>query len=130
MNIALWIVRSLLALLLIAGGAYKLLQPADLAAQFAYVPLGVWRALGALEIIGGLLLVLPIAVGWKPHLAPIAAVILLVEALGLSVVYARHSTALTAANPLIWSMMMAVLLAFVAFAGRAPSAPAARRAEG
>ena len=45
--------RSLLALLLVAGGAYKLFQPADLAAQFAYVPLGVWRALGALEVIGG-----------------------------------------------------------------------------
>jgi hypothetical protein len=121
----LWIARSLLALLLVAGGAYKLFQPADLAAQFAYVPLGVWRALGALEIIGGLLLVLPLAVGWKPHLAPIAAVVLLVEALGLSVLYARQSTALTAANPLIWSVFMALLLAFVAFAGRAPSSATA-----
>jgi hypothetical protein len=49
-----------------------------------------------------------------PHLTPLAAAVLAVEALGLSVIYARHSTALTAENPLVWSVAMAVMLAFVA----------------
>lgn len=115
MNIALWIAQSLLALLLVAGGGYKLFQSAELAAQFASVPTGVWRALGVLEIVGGLLLILPLALRWMPHLTPLAAVVLLVEALGLSVLYAQRSTALTAQNPLVFSAVMAVLLAFVVY---------------
>ena len=122
MNIALWIAQSVLALLLVSGGGYKLAQAPALAAQFTSVPIGVWRALGVIEIIGGLLLIVPLALRWMPHLTPIAAVVLLIEALGLSVVYARRSTALGAENPLVWSAMMAVLLAFVAF-GRAVRDP-------
>lgn len=121
MNVALWIAQSLLALLLVAGGGYKLFQPAQLATQFAAVPHGAWRALGVVEIIGGVLLVLPLALRWMPQLTQLAAIVLLVEALGLSVLYARHSTALTAENPLVFSIGMAVLLAFVAY-GRAGSA--------
>lgn len=114
MNIALWIAQSLLALLLVSGGGYKLFQSAELAAQFASVPPGVWRVLGVIEIIGGLLLILPLALRWMPQLTPLAAAVLLVEALWLSVVYGRQSTALTAENPLAWSVLMVVLLAFVA----------------
>lgn len=115
MNIALWIVQSFLALLLVAGGGYKLFQSAELAAQVASLPPGAWKLLGALEVVGGLLLVLPLALRWMPQLTPIAAAVLAIEALGLSIVYARQSTAITAQNPLVWSVVMTLLLAFVAY---------------
>lgn len=121
MNIALWIIQSLLALLLIAGGGYKVFGGTELAAQFSLLPPIAWRALGVLEIIGGLLLILPMALRWMPQLTALAAVVLLVEALGLSLLYARYSTALSVENPLVWSVAMALLLALVAF-GRAANA--------
>ena len=114
MNVALWIAQSLLALLLLAGGAYKLFQSGALEAQVAAVPAIVWKLLGPIEIIGGLLLILPLALRWMPQLTPLAAVVLLVESLGLSVLFARQSTALSAENPLVWSVAMAALLVFVA----------------
>lgn len=114
MNVALWIAQSLLALLLLAGGAYKLFQSGALEAQVASVPAFVWKLLGPVEMVGGLLLVLPLALRWMPQLTPLAAVVLLVESLGLSVLYARQSTALSAENPLVWSVAMAALLVFVA----------------
>jgi hypothetical protein len=115
MNVVLWIVQSVLALLLVAGGGYKLFGGAELAAQFSLLPALAWRALGAIEVVGGLLLVLPLALRWKPELTSRAAVVLLVEALGLSALYGSYSTALSAENPLVWSVMMALLLAFVAY---------------
>ncbi len=118
MNVALWIVQSLLALLLVAGGGYKFVSAAELTSQFAAIPTLAWRAFGIVEVVGGLLLVLPMALRWMPHLTAIAAMVLLGEALVLSVIYGRTSTALSAENPLVWSVAMAVLLAFVAF-GRA-----------
>ena len=71
MNIALWIVQSLLSLLLLSGGGYKLFQAPALAAQFASIPVGVWQVLGVNEIVGGLLLILPLALRWIGWISPL-----------------------------------------------------------
>lgn len=118
MNIVLWIAQSLLALLLIAGGGYKVMGAGELAAQFAAVPLTAWRAIGIIELIGGLLIIVPWALRWMPHLTAIAAMVLLVETLMLCVIYGRQSLALTPQNPLVFSVVMAVMLAFVAYGRR------------
>jgi hypothetical protein len=50
-----------------------------------------------------------------PALTPIAAAVLAVEMLALSVVYGRQSMKLNAENPLVWAVPMLLMVAFVAY---------------
>ncbi len=123
MNVLLWVVQVLLALLSIGGGAYKLLAYEQLAKMPAYstLPRGGWIALGVLEVVCGILLIVPIA---KGRLIPLAATALAIESIALAVVYSRYSTEFTAQNPLVWVVIMAVMASFIAF-GRFNSKPQA-----
>jgi hypothetical protein len=114
MNILLWVLQIALALLNLAGGAYKVFSGAALAKQFS-LPSGVWAVLGLIEVVGGVLVVVPAALNWMPELTPLAAAVLAVEALVLVALYARKSLRLTAANPLPYALVMALLAAFVAY---------------
>jgi len=115
MNILLWVVQAILGLLYVAGGYYKAFQFEELASQFSAIPRGGWRALGVLEMLGAALLIVPAVTKWTPVLTPIAAAVLALETLALCGVYARYSSKLTAGNPLVWSVVMALLVAFVAY---------------
>ena len=114
MNVLLWVVQTLLAMLSIAGGTYKLLAYDQLAKtpQAAAIPHAGWVAIGVFEIVCGLLLIIPIA---KGRLIPIAATAIALEAIALAVNDARYSTELTAQNPLVWVVVMAVLALFIAY---------------
>lgn len=130
MNVVLWIVQAVLALLYLSGGAYKVFSFDELATHMQALPRAGWSVLGLIEIVGGLLLVVPAASKWKPVLTPLAAAVLAVETLGLAVLYARYSLELAATNPMVWALVMGVLAAFVAYrrfsSGAAPGAGAAR----
>ena len=115
MNILLWIFQPVLGLLYVAGGCYKAFRFEELANQFTPIPHGGWRALGVIEMLGAVLLIVRAAMKWMPVLTPIAAGMLAIETLLISGVYARHSMKLTAENPLIWSVVMLLLVAFVAY---------------
>ncbi|HET8935657.1 MAG TPA: DoxX family protein [Polyangiales bacterium] len=115
MNIFLWVVQSLLALLYLAGGAYKTFAFAEVAKQMPALPLAGWQALGVIEMLGGVLLIVPGAIKWMPSLTPLAAAVLTVETLLLVVIYAQYSLAITATNPLVFAVVQAVLVAFVAY---------------
>src|SRR5262245_31308138 len=106
MNILLWVLQIALAVLYLSGGAYKAFKFDELAKQMPALPHGGWRALGVLEMLGGVLLVVPAALKWMPHLTPLAAAVLALETLGLALLYARYSLKLTAANPLVWGVVM------------------------
>jgi hypothetical protein len=114
MNILLWVLSFALALLYLSGGAYKAFQFDGLASQFRTLSRSGWRALGILEMLGAVLLVVPAATRRIPVLTPLAAAVLAVESLALAGLYARYSLELTAANPLVWSLGMGLLAAFVA----------------
>ncbi len=116
MTVLLWILQAVLALLYVAGGAYKTFMSGDLATHLAGVPRPVWGALGIVEMIGGVLLIVPAAMKWMPALTPAAAAVLAVETLALVALYASYSLALRAENPLVWAVVMFVLVAFVAYA--------------
>ena len=116
MNTLLWILQIALAFMFLAGGAYKMSKPDLLAKQVrGAVPASAWRALGVIELLGGLLLVLPAALGRMPMLTAHAAALLALESLVLATIYARQSVKLVAANPLVWAAGMGVLTAFVAY---------------
>jgi uncharacterized membrane protein YphA (DoxX/SURF4 family) len=83
MNIFIWIAQILLALVFAGSGFSKLVQPYEkLAARMAYVndyTQGVIRAIGTLEVLGAIGVVLPVLTGILPWLTPLAA-------LGLSLI--------------------------------------------
>jgi uncharacterized membrane protein YphA (DoxX/SURF4 family) len=112
MNIALWILQGLLGFMLLAGGftkAFKFEHMANAPANRA-LSLGAWKLVGLLEIALAVLLVVPLT-------APFAAAAIAVENLALSLVFARVSTKLGAANPLTYSAIITVVAALIA-AGR------------
>lgn len=115
MNVLLWVLQVALALLYLAGGAYKMFGPDELAKRFAALPRGGWRALGMLEMLGAVLLVVPAAVPRAAVLVPFAAAVLALETLALCGLYARRSLKLAASNPLVWSITMEILVVLVAY---------------
>jgi hypothetical protein len=124
MHVLLWVLQIVLALQAVAGGAYKVFQFDKLenAPPTAALPRAGWTAIGVLEIVCGLLLVLPAATGWMPILTPLGAAVLAVESFALAALYARHSLNIAATNPLVYVVFSGVLAAFVAY-GRYALAP-------
>lgn len=80
MNIALWIVAGLLAVVYVGSGGLKVIATKERIA--ATGPAAGWvenfkprtiKAVGVFEVLGGLGLVLPAALGIAPDLVPLAA---------------------------------------------------------
>ncbi|WP_327108259.1 DoxX family protein [Nonomuraea glycinis] len=123
MNIALWIVAGLLALLFLGAGAMKLTQPkAKLAASGLS-----WtedfsdntvKAIGGLEALAGLGLILPAALGILPVLTPLAATGLVLVMIGAAITHVRRKEyPVIAAN-----VVLLVAAAFVAWGRFGPYA--------
>ena len=117
MNVLLWIVQALLALGYFAGGAYKVFSFDELAKMPATAALarGGWGALGVFEIVCAVLLIVPAATNRMLIVTPLAAAALALESLALAGLYARYSYELTATNPMVWVVVMALMAAFVAY---------------
>jgi uncharacterized membrane protein YphA (DoxX/SURF4 family) len=98
MNIALWIIAGLLAVAFLASGAMKLIQPRErLAASgmgFAEdFGAGAVNAIGALEILAAVGLLLPAALDIAPVLVPLAAVGLVSLMVGAIITHVRRHEA-------------------------------------
>ena len=97
MIIVLWIVTGLLAILFVAAGAMKAVRSrAALQPTMAYVEDfsdGQIKTIGILEVLGGIGLVLPMALGILPWLTPIAAFALFITMVAAYVVHARRGEA-------------------------------------
>lgn len=123
MNLLLWILQAVLALFYLAGGAYKTFKFDELASQglpeqvnvFHALPRSAWGALGVIEMVGAILLIIPAATKWMPGLTPLAGAVLALESLGLAALYSRYSLTLAVSNPLVWSLVLGLLVAFVAY---------------
>jgi hypothetical protein len=115
MNIFLWVVQVVLALLCLAGGGFKTFNPDDVAKQIKAIPRGAWRAIGVFELVGAVLLIVPAAAKWMPVLTPLAAAALALETAVLALVYARYSLKLVAANPLVYAVPMCLMAVLVAY---------------
>jgi hypothetical protein len=95
-NIALWIIAGLMATVFLFAGTTKLLIPRE---KLAKAPGGEWvldfsadfvKALGALEILGAIGLILPALAGIAPVLVPLAAVGLGLVMIGAAIVEFRR----------------------------------------
>jgi hypothetical protein len=96
MNIALWIIAGLLAVAFLAGGAVKVIQPKEkLAASgmgFAEdFSAGSVKAIGALELLAAVGLILPAVLDIAPVLVPLAAVGLGLLMVGAMITHLRRN---------------------------------------
>jgi len=117
MNVLFWVLQVALAFLYLSGGAYKVFKFDQLATYMRALPRGGWRALGVLEMVGAVLLVIP-------AVTPFAAAALALQTLALAALYGRYSLKLAATNPMVWAVVMGLLVAFLAY-GRYALTPAA-----
>lgn len=95
MNTTLWIIAGVLALAFLAAGLMKLTQSRSTLVDSgqgwaADVGDGAVKAIGAVEVLGALGLVLPALVDVAPVLVPLAATGLAVLMVGAVVVHARR----------------------------------------
>jgi len=116
MNIALWIIQILLALLFLFSGGMKLyLSPEAMAAMGppnqVHLPGLFLKFIGVCEVLGGLGLVLPGLFRIRPQLTPIAAICLLILMIGAVVVTMLGPGAGAAIPPLV----VGLLCAFIAY---------------
>jgi uncharacterized membrane protein YphA (DoxX/SURF4 family) len=87
LNIVLWVVQVLLALLFLWGGVMKLVLPLEKLAGPVHLPGLFLRFIGVVEVLGGLGLILPGLLRIRPALTAWAAaglVILMIGAVGVT----------------------------------------------
>ena len=124
MNILLWIIQVLLALLFMFSGVMKLITPIEEMTQQIHLPGLFLRFIGVCEVLGGLGLILPALLRIRPALTPLAAALLVIIMIGATVLSLQIEPRALALIPLVTGL----LLAFVAY-GRRQLAPIAARAE-
>jgi uncharacterized membrane protein YphA (DoxX/SURF4 family) len=117
MNIVLWIIQILLALLFLFAGVTKLFPiiPMPPPPPNMWMP-PIWflKFIGVCELLGGLGLVLPGLLRRNQYLTPLAAIGLLIIMIGAVVVSVMTMGVAAGITPLI----VAILLAFVAYGRR------------
>jgi hypothetical protein len=118
MNLTLWIVTGLLAAAYLLGGGGKLIMTKEKIA--ATTPSARWvedfsaravKAIGALEVLAAVGLVLPAAVGIAPVLVPLAAVGLVLLMAGAAITRVRRHEV----KPLVADLVYLGLAGFVAW---------------
>ena len=117
MNVVLWILQVLLALLFLFAGGTKLIMPLEVLMQQGspnQVMLPGWfiRFIGVAEVLGALGLILPGLLKNRQYLTPLAALGLAVIMVGAVVVTIMGDGVRTAIGPFVFLL----LLLFVAYA--------------
>lgn len=114
MNVLLWALQILGALLYGASGVMKVFLFETISQDvpsFGALPREAWMALGLLELVCTIGLVVPAAFQWRPNLTVLAAALLALESLVFIWVHVRYHEV----TPLILSGVLGLLMAFVAY---------------
>lgn len=123
MNIALWIIQILLALLFLFAGGTKLVLPIEVLTSMGspnQIPLPglLIRFIGVCEVLGALGLILPGLLRIRPGLTPLAAGGLVIIMIGATALSIAGDGVVAGVVPLI----VGILCGFVAY-GRSRLAP-------
>src|ERR671910_1603850 len=117
MNLSLWIVAGLLAVVYLLSGAGKLVVPKEKLATFPGAgwvndfSAGAVKAIGVLEVLAAVGLVLPAALGIAPVLVPLAAAGLVLLMGGAVLTRLRRREP----KPMVADLVYLALAAFVAW---------------
>jgi uncharacterized membrane protein YphA (DoxX/SURF4 family) len=119
MNIVLWIIQILLALLFLYAGGTKLVIPYDKLMAMGspnqvVLPALFFKFIGVVELLGGLGLVLPGLLRIKKGLTPLAAIGLTIIMIGAVIITVAGDGVAMAITPLV----VGVLCALVAYGRR------------
>lgn len=112
MNILLWVLQGVLAFWNVTGGIYSAINYEQLKGPMANdLPKPVWVALGSLQALFGLGLILPGVLGASPKLTAASAIYLTANSLLGCALFAKY-----AGFPgMLWGVVPAALAALVAF---------------
>ena len=113
MNVVLWVLQVLAGLAFLAAGSSKLLMPLDkLAVRMGWVeslpPLAV-RAIGAIEILGAIGLIVPWLTQILPVFTPLAAAGLVVTMIGAAVLHVNRKETNKIAAPLVLGLLVLII---------------------
>ena len=113
MNIALWIVQALLALLFLFAGGMKLVLPIEEMMKQMPLSLPGWfvRFIGVVEVLGAIGLILPWLLRIRPGLTSLAAAGLVIVMIGATV----YTLAAGDVAPVLMPLAVGLLCAFVAY---------------
>ena len=114
MNILLWVVQVLAALVYVASGVMKVFMFDKISADvqsFGALPRNVWIVLGVLELVCVVGLIAPGVFHWRPSLTALAASVLAIESLLFIWVHVKYGEI----PPIVMSAVLGLLMAFVAY---------------
>jgi hypothetical protein len=114
MNVFLWVLQVLAALLYGASGVMKVFLFEKISGQvpsFGALPRRVWMFLGVLELVCVVGLIVPGVIPWQPTLTVAAAALLAIESLVFIRVHAKYREV----GSIVMSAVLGLLMAFVAY---------------
>ena len=114
MNILLWVLQVLAALLYGASGVMKVFLFDKISADvpsFGALPREAWRVLGILELVCAVGLIVPAAFHWQPGHTVVAAAVLAIESLVFVGVHVKYRET----PSILLSGALGLLMAFVAY---------------
>jgi uncharacterized membrane protein len=114
MNTFLWILQIVAALLYGSSGVMKVFMFDKISGDvpsFGAMPRKAWTALGVVELLCVVGLILPAVTHWHPELTVVAAAILSIEALVFIWVHMKYREI----PPIVFSVVLGVAMAFVAY---------------
>lgn len=114
MNILLWVLQVLAALLYGSSGVMKVFMFEEISKDvpsFGALPREAWMALGIMELVCTMGLIVPGVFHWRPHLTILAAALLAIESLVFVWVHVKYHEM----TPLIMSGVLGLLMAFIGY---------------
>lgn len=114
MNVLLWILQILAALLFASSGVMKVFlfdKVSKGVPSFGALPRPLWTALGTLELLGAVVLILPGVLHSHTYLIIVAAAALCGESLIFIWVHMKYAEK----TPIIMSAILGVVMAFIAY---------------
>ena len=114
MNILLWVLQILAALMYGSSGVMKVFMLDKISEgvpSFGALPREAWMALGTLELVCTVGLIVPAALHWQPRLTILVATLLAIESLVFVGVHVKYREI----PPIILSGVLGLLMAFIAY---------------
>ena len=114
MNILLWVLQVLAALIYAASGVMKVFMFDSVSADvpsFGALPRDAWMALGIVELVCAVGLIVPAAFTWRPALTVAAAAVLAIESLVFIEVHVKYGEI----GSIIMSGVLGLLMTCIAY---------------
>jgi uncharacterized membrane protein YphA (DoxX/SURF4 family) len=114
MNVILWALQVLAALLYGASGVMKVFMFDRISGDvpsFGALPRQAWAALGTMELVCSVALIIPAALRWQPRLTVLAAAMLAVESVVFIAVHIKYRET----GSVVMSIVLGIAMAFIAY---------------